>query len=89
MENRKQKTVVEWYSNAVNDILISKQNNKINDELLIQNLLNANIQAKQIYKEQIKDAFNAGMNNSVDYFILFLDNNDESEVYYNETFKTK
>ena len=89
MENGKQKTVVEWYSNAINNILISKQNNKINDELLIQNLLNANLQATQIYKEQIKDAFNAGMNNSVDYFIPFLDNNDENEVYYNQTFETK
>jgi hypothetical protein len=83
------KTAVEWYSNAVNDILIARQYNKINDELLIQNLLNANLQATQIYKEQIKDAFNAGMNNSVDYFIPFLDNNDESEVYYNQTFETK
>jgi len=81
------KTAVEWYSNAVNDILIARQYNKINDELLIQNLLNANLQATQIYKEQIKDAFNAGMNNSVDYFIPFLDNNDESEVYYNQTFE--
>jgi hypothetical protein len=41
-----------------------------------------------IEKEQIRDAFNAGMNNSVDYFIPFLQNNDESENYYNQIYKS-
>ena len=40
-------------------------------------------------KETIRDAFNAGMNNSVDYFIPFLNDGDESEVYYNKTFKSE
>ena len=44
-------------------------------------------QAKAMEKEQIRDAFNQGMNNSVDYFIPFLKPNDESENYYNKTFK--
>ena len=40
-------------------------------------------------KETIRDAFNAGMNNSVDYFIPFLNDGDESEVYYNKTYKSE
>ena len=46
-------------------------------------------QAKEMEKEQIRDAFNQGMNNSVDYFIPFLKSNDESENYYNKTFKSE
>lgn len=46
-------------------------------------------QAKAMEKEQIRDAFNQGMNNSVDYFIPFLNPNDESENYYNKTFKSE
>jgi hypothetical protein len=46
-------------------------------------------EAKEKEKEQIRDAFNSGMNNSVDYFIPFLNPNDESENYYNETFKSE
>ena len=46
-------------------------------------------QAKEMEKEQIRDAFNQGMNNSVDYFIPFLKPNDESENYYNKTFKSE
>lgn len=40
-------------------------------------------------KEQMRDAFNSGMNDSVDYFIPFLNPNDESENYYNKTFKSE
>ncbi len=43
----------------------------------------------ELEKEQIRDAFNQGMNNSVDYFIPFLKPNDESENYYNKTFKSE
>jgi hypothetical protein len=65
-------------------------------EWLMQQLKNIDIthkelfeQAKEMEKEQIRDAFNSGMNNSVDYFIPFLNPNDESENYYNETFKSE
>ena len=46
-------------------------------------------QAKAMEKEQIRDAFNSGMDNSEDYFHPFLEPNDESENYYNETYETK
>ena len=39
-------------------------------------------QAKQMEKEQIRDAFNAGDTSSSDFFIPFLKSMDESEVYY-------
>jgi hypothetical protein len=44
-------------------------------------------QAQEMEKEQIRDAFNAGDLDSDTYFIPFLKENDESENYYNKTFK--
>ena len=46
-------------------------------------------QALEMEKEQIRDAFNSGMNDSVDYFMPFLNPNDESENYYNKKFKSE
>jgi 3-methyladenine DNA glycosylase AlkD len=46
-------------------------------------------QAKEMEKEQIRDAFNAGDLDSDTYFIPFLKENDESENYYNKTFKSE
>ena len=46
-------------------------------------------QALEMEKEQIRDAFNSGMNDSEDYFIPFLEPNDESENYYNKKFKSE
>jgi hypothetical protein len=39
---------------------------------------------KQMEKEQIKDAFNSGMVNSVDWFNDGI--TEEAEQYYNETY---
>lgn len=47
------------------------------------------IKALEMEKEQIRDSFNSGMDNSEDYFHPFLEPNDESENYYNETYETK
>jgi tRNA G37 N-methylase Trm5 len=45
--------------------------------------------AKEMEKQQIRDAFNAGDLDSDTYFIPFLKENDESENYYNKTFKSE
>jgi len=45
--------------------------------------------AKEMEKEQIRDAFNAGDLDSDTYFIPFLKESDESENYYNKTFKSE
>jgi hypothetical protein len=42
------------------------------------------VQAEQIFKQQIMDAFYEGMNCQ-----NFDPNKGRSEIYYNETFKTK
>ena len=76
----KKQSSVEWYSNAVNAILIARKDNKIDDELFIQNLLNAKLQAKQIEKQQIEDAYDMGY---LDYQIL---THDSAQEYYTETF---
>lgn len=81
------KTSIEWYQKAIFDILKEKEN--ISDEIFLQNMLNAYLQAKEIEKEQIRDAFNAGDLDSDTYFIPFLKENDESENYYNKTFKSE
>jgi hypothetical protein len=73
MSNKKQGSI-EWYSNAVNAILIARKDNKIDDELFIQNLLNAKLQAKQIEKQQIEDAYDMGY---LDYQNLTYDSAQE------------
>jgi len=77
-----EQTAVEWIENYL------KKFNDIQDKNNLR-IRKAFEQAKQMEKEQIRDAFNQGMNNSVDYFIPFLNPNDESENYYNKTFKSE
>ena len=77
-------TAVEWFwLNLTDDLIGDLAPEKI---LKIYELKE---QAKAMEKEQIRDAFNSGMNDSVDYFIPFLEPNDESENYYNKTFKSE
>jgi hypothetical protein len=70
------KTAVEF---IINEIIKLTGINIQMDEPIIE-------QSKLMFEEQIRDAFNAGMNNSVDYFIPFLDDNDESKEYYKQVF---
>lgn len=71
-----EKTAVEF---IINEIIKLTGINIQMDEPIIE-------QSKLMFEEQIRDAFNAGMNNSVDYFIPFLDDNDESKEYYKQVF---
>ena len=73
-------TAVEWYSNAVNNILIARQDNKIDNELLIQNLLNAKLQAKGMEKEQINKAFYDG---------YYQEGMYDARKYYEDNFKSE
>ena len=70
-------TAVEWLAEQFDNIveLYPSEWEKIN---------NAIQKAKAMEKEQIKSAFNNGMNNSTDYFDGVT---DENEQYYNETYK--
>ncbi len=72
-------TTVEWLVKEINKLTgLTIQM----DEPIIE-------QAKEMEKEQIRDAFNAGDLDSDTYFIPFLKENDESENYYNKTFKSE
>ena len=71
-------TAVQWLA----DKMLTEHHSKIEWDKIVD-------QAKAMEKEQIRDAFNSGMNDSVDYFIPFLEPNDESENYYNKTFKSE
>jgi hypothetical protein len=87
------KTAVEWYSNAVNDILTARQHNKIGDELLIQNLLNAKLQAKEMEKQQMIDLVEKLKDYTREaHNILGFDEREPSEFvdfYYNGGFKSE
>jgi hypothetical protein len=73
----KTQTAVQWLAEQFDNIveLYPNEWEKIN---------NAIEQANAMFEEQIKSAFNNGMNNSVDYFDGVT---DEDEQYYNETYK--
>ena len=82
-------TAVECYNQEIKELFNQFQDGEISDNMFHVQRLAALTQAKEMEKEQIRDAFNQGMNNSVDYFIPFLNPNDESENYYNKTFKSE
>lgn len=70
---------IEWlWHNLTDDLIGDLPNEKIHE---IYNLV---LQAKQMHKEEIKDAFNNGMVNSVDWFTD--GKTEESEQYYQETY---
>jgi hypothetical protein len=74
------KTAVEFLIDMLvteNEITLKGENFKLFD------------QAKEMEKEQIRDAFNAGDLDSDTYFIPFLKESDESEQYYNKTYKSE
>ena len=73
------KTSIEWYQKAIFDILKEKEN--ISDEIFLQNMLNAYLQAKEMEKEQIETAFEEGM--------FHHTNGLCPDEYYNETFKSE
>lgn len=79
--NMAQTSSIEWVLQYLN-------NAKPNEFCLIEKIIELLQQAKEMHKEEIKTAFNHGMNCSSFYFIV--DGKDaEDENYYNETFKTK
>jgi len=84
-----EQTAVEWLEERFEKFLAYYEEHHKSEMYSIHQLSNDFEQAKQMEKEQIRDAFNQGMNNSVDYFIPFLNPNDESENYYNKTFKSE
>jgi hypothetical protein len=55
---------------------------KVEDRELFRKL---KAEAQQMHKEEITDAFNSGMVNSVDWFNDGI--TEESEQYYNETYE--
>lgn len=65
-------TAVEWFIEQIT------KNNML--------AIDAIPQANKMFEQQIKNAFNEGENNSVDYFNP-ENKIKESEQYYNETFK--
>jgi hypothetical protein len=74
-------TAVEWYQNAIFEILKEKEN--LSDEIFLQNILNAHLQAKEMEKEQITDAY------WVSYKEGQYSGDKTADEYYNQTFKSE
>ena len=77
-------TAVEWHSNKLVEILGDMCNEFTQEQTLANHY--ALKQAKEMEKQQIIDAFNAGVN-SEDFFCPPFEIS-ESEQYYNETYKS-
>jgi hypothetical protein len=70
------KTAIEWYQKAIFEILKEKEN--LSDEIFLQNILNAHLQAKEMEFQQMKKSYYTGCASELfDYF----------EQYYNENYK--
>ena len=78
----KKQTAVEWHDQQLRilDLRLKSGSITIGEYFTLKSELFA--QSKQMEKEQIRDAFNAGDTSSSDFFIPFLKSMDESEVYY-------
>jgi hypothetical protein len=72
MEQRKQ-TAVEWFAERIQSDFIFNFENVLN-------------QAKQIEKEQMEDAYEAGEENAMDCHSIPNFNDITAEEYYNETY---
>jgi hypothetical protein len=71
-------TAVEWYQKAIFEILKEKEN--LSDEIFLQNILNAHLQAKEMEKQQIIKAVYDSMGTNFD------PNMGRAEQYYNENY---
>jgi hypothetical protein len=77
-------TSVEWFLNRFEELEYNRINRKNSWADSVKHLEMIFEKAKQMHKEEIKDAFNSGMVNSVDWFNDGI--TEESEQYYNETY---
>jgi hypothetical protein len=79
LKRNRMATAVEWYQKAIFEILKEKEN--LSDEIFLQNILNAHLQAKEMEKQHIINARQSGINAAING--RSISNID----YYNETYK--
>ena len=78
------KTAVEWFSNQAYELFEQYSEGKFDRITLNKLMLEANVKAKEMEKEQIEMAFTKGDIFGADYFDGV---NITAENYYNQTFK--
>ncbi len=78
LKRNRMATAVEWYQKAIFEILKEKEN--LSDEIFLQNILNAHLQAKEMEKQQIIKAVYDSMGTNFD------PNMGRAEQYYNENY---
>lgn len=76
-------TAVEWYGDALVKIYNEYMEANITHEDLLQNLLNARLQAKAMEKKHLYDFYMRGGINAI------IEADENVEDYYNETFKSE
>jgi hypothetical protein len=84
MTNNKQQTAVEWFSVRRDVLEIEVRLGKLSPIEYAEELTKAEQQAKEMEKEQIENAYQAGQDN-VDYTASFVDE-DGLETYYKQTY---
>ena len=77
------KTAVEWYNSKVIELMTQREQGNI-DVLEFRNQLDLLLtEANKMFEEQIKDAYNDGVNDEC------IGGSKTPEQYYNETFKSE
>jgi len=76
------KTALDWYCKEINYLTINYKIGNINENEYLRKQVEIYNQAKEMEKEQIKDAWYYGALDTNPY-------SDFAEQYYNETFKSK
>jgi hypothetical protein len=81
------KTAIEWYQKAIFEILKEKEN--LSDEIFLQNILNAHLQAKEMEKQAHEETWDvAHQAGRFEGKGIAEENWQTFEQYYNETFKS-
>jgi len=67
LKRNRMATAVEWYQKAIFEILKEKEN--LSDEIFLQNILNAHLQAKEMEKQVNAEIRNNAIDNIIESFI--------------------
>jgi hypothetical protein len=85
MEQSKKKTAIEWLESEINKYIDYYEGKRNAMPYSLTHLQNAILQAKQMEKEQIKEAYNHGWDDR-EYEVEDSWKKDADEKYFNETY---
>ena len=80
-------TAIKWYIDAVNTILTARREGGLSDEDFLQNMVNADLQANELFKKQVINAVYESLRDEGRYCGEYNHAYDDAIKYYNKTFK--